>query len=410
MTTVLLPVLPLRETVVFPRLTSPSITVGRDQSLGVLDIVSQQGGEIFAVCQREPTNDAPTPEDLFDVGVSALIEELAIDGDTGFRRVRLTPLWRGRAVAFTRTSPHIEAEVLRLEEECTATNIAELAELLKARFAEHCKTEPEKWESPLRILRTITEPSMLADFVASKLRLGVMENQQLLETLDISSRLEQVLRILDREENLLGLHETLTAKVRSQLTKAQREYYLRQQMKAIQEELGNDGQIERTNSIRPIFTSRVSTIDARLCFILMPFNEPWSDRLYFKLIRPTIEELGMQCIRADNLTGQIIVEDIWTKINQCGVIVADVTGRNPNVMYELGIVHTIGKPTILITQDIHGVPFDFAHLRHYPYEDNIDGFRDLADTLRRVLASIVSESYNIDLSSAKREALPGFDQ
>ena len=296
---------------------APSITVGRDQSLGVLDRVSQQGGEIFAVCQREPSNDAPTPEDLFEVGVSALIEELAIDGDTGFRRVRLTSLWRGRAVAFTRTSPHIEAEVLRLEEERTATNIAELAELVKARFAEHCKTEPEKWESPLRILRTITEPSMLADFVASKLRLGFMENQQLLETLDVSTRLEHVLRLLDREEDLLGLRETLSAKVRSKLTKAQREYYLREQMKAIQEELGYDGQTERTTGIRPIFSSRVSTIDARLCFVLMPFNEPWSDRLYFKLIRPTVEELGMQCIRADNLTGQIIVEDIWTITLTC---------------------------------------------------------------------------------------------
>ena len=127
------------------------------------------------------------------------------------------------------------------------------------------------------------------------------------------------------------------------------------------------------------------------------FPEPWSDRLYYKLIRPTIESLGLQCIRADNLTGQIIIEDIWTKINQCGIIVAEVTGRNPNVMYELGIVHTIGKPTILITQQIQDIPFDFAHLRHYPYEDNIDGFRELSDTLREVAIQVFKNTYGVNL-------------
>jgi hypothetical protein len=66
-------------------------------------------------------------------------------------------------------------------------------------------------------------------------------------------------------------------------------------------------------------------------------------------------------------------------------------------MYELGIVHTVGKPTILLTQSVKEIPFDFAHLRHYQYEDNIDGFRELEDTLRRTITQIYADAYGIEL-------------
>ncbi|KAF0140937.1 MAG: hypothetical protein FD122_2110 [Stygiobacter sp.] len=146
-----------------------------------------------------------------------------------------------------------------------------------------------------------------------------------------------------------------------------------------------DGAISRLDmpDIRynPMFRSSVKQIDKNLCFVLMPFSEEWSERVYFKLIRPIVEGMKLQCIRADNLSGPIIIEDIWIKINQCAFIIADVTNKNPNVMYELGIVHTLGKPAILITQDISQIPFDFSHLRHYEYKDNTDGFEKLSKEL-----------------------------
>jgi len=120
-------------------------------------------------------------------------------------------------------------------------------------------------------------------------------------------------------------------------------------------------------------------------------------RVYEELIRKNVEDLGIQCLRADNLTGQIIIEDIWTKINQCAFIIADVTNRNPNVMYELGIVHTIGKPTILMTQDVSSIPFDFTHLRHYEYEDNSDGFREFSERLPQIIRNIYKERYGVDI-------------
>lgn len=90
------------------------------------------------------------------------------------------------------------------------------------------------------------------------------------------------------------------------------------------------------------------------------------------------------------------MEDIWTKINQAAFIIADVTGKNPNVMYELGIAHTIGKPVILITQNTKSIPFDFTHLRHFKYEDNSDGKEKFAKELRRVIPEIYREAYNIE--------------
>lgn len=149
--------------------------------------------------------------------------------------------------------------------------------------------------------------------------------------------------------------------------------------------------------VNPIFRTRVSEIDRKLCFVLMPFTEEWSKRVYEQLIRPSVEQLGLQCLRADELNGQIVIEDIWVKINQCAFVIADVTNRNPNVMYELGIVHTIGKPAVLITQNFATIPFDFTHLRHYGYSDNVDGFRELSEKLRVVIPDIYKESYGTNM-------------
>jgi hypothetical protein len=76
---------------------------------------------------------------------------------------------------------------------------------------------------------------------------------------------------------------------------------------------------------------------------------------------------------------------------------ADVTGRNPNVMYEMGIVHTVGKPTILLTQRLSEIPFDFTHLRHYEYADNIDSFREYVELFPSVIKEVCKEHYGIDI-------------
>jgi hypothetical protein len=145
--------------------------------------------------------------------------------------------------------------------------------------------------------------------------------------------------------------------------------------------------------IRPIFSAKVPKVNPRICFVLMPFVKEWSERVYKDLIRKNVEYLNLQCLRADKLTGQNIVEDIWTSINQAAFIIADVTGTNPNVMYELGIAHTLGKPTILITQDVSNIPFDFRHLRHIEYKEHTEGVRAFNKRLKIVIKELYGESY-----------------
>jgi CheY-like chemotaxis protein len=139
-------------------------------------------------------------------------------------------------------------------------------------------------------------------------------------------------------------------------------------------------------TVCPIFNARKFQKQRELCFVLMPFGKKWSDRLY-KAITIILERNGFIVRRADDLTGKNILEDIWRAINEAEFIVAEVTGVNPNVMYEIGIAHTLGKEVILLTQSANYIPFDFRHFRHIIYEDNVDGFSILENQLPKFLTS-----------------------
>jgi len=104
-------------------------------------------------------------------------------------------------------------------------------------------------------------------------------------------------------------------------------------------------------TVAPVFRARDVKPTQDLCFVLMPFIASL-DRLYREKIKPTVEACGFKCLRADDLFSPTpILEDIWIHICKSKVIIADVTGRNPNVFYEMGIAHTVGKPVIIVTQE-----------------------------------------------------------
>ena len=125
-----------------------------------------------------------------------------------------------------------------------------------------------------------------------------------------------------------------------------------------------------------------------LCFVLMPFSEKWSRRVWERFIKPIATATGFECEIASDMFGALVMEDVWRGINQAAIVIADVTGRNPNVLYELGIAHTLGKDVILLTQNIDDVPFDTRSLRHITYEDNVDGLDKLASELPRHLEAL----------------------
>jgi len=140
--------------------------------------------------------------------------------------------------------------------------------------------------------------------------------------------------------------------------------------------------------IAPVFSTRRITVDPKSAFIVMPFGEDWSDRIWRRFIKPITAREGFSAVRADDMFGADIMEDIWTAIMRARVVIGDATGRNANVFYELGIAHTVGKDVILLTQDVSDIPFDLNRYRHIVYADNLDGYDLLKDQLRGALRDL----------------------
>lgn len=129
--------------------------------------------------------------------------------------------------------------------------------------------------------------------------------------------------------------------------------------------------------IKPNFRKLKFEIRKDHCFYLCPFREPFNT-IYTDHVIPAVQEVDFSIERADDIFGtQPIIEDIWEAINAAAIILADVTGRNPNVMYEVGIAHTVGKPVVLITQAMDDVPFDLKHYRCITYDYTPRGCKEL---------------------------------
>jgi hypothetical protein len=138
-----------------------------------------------------------------------------------------------------------------------------------------------------------------------------------------------------------------------------------------------------------VFRKGQFKMDPKLCFVLMPFDESFKP-LYDKVIKLAVGEAGLDCKRADDIFGtNPIIEDIWEYINKAKIVIADLTNRNPNVFYEVGISHALGKRTILLAQKIEDVPFDLRHIRCISYEDNSEGRRKLKENLDGTLRNLL---------------------
>ena len=125
--------------------------------------------------------------------------------------------------------------------------------------------------------------------------------------------------------------------------------------------------------------------DPTKCFVMMPIKKGY-DEVYEHVIKPTFNEMGIKCNRADEIySANPIISDIWHQIQTSGWIIADLTGRNPNVFYELGLAHALGVNVILLTQEIKDVPFDLQHWRCIVYKQSIEGAKALADALTKTV-------------------------
>lgn len=149
---------------------------------------------------------------------------------------------------------------------------------------------------------------------------------------------------------------------------------------------------DRMILVDPVFVNRDMEIDSELVFVIMPFRKQ-SFKIYTDHIAPVVSEMGLKCKRADDIfTSRHIVEDIWSNIAKSRLLIADLSSRNPNVFYEIGIAHAIGKDVILITDEDDDVPFDVSHIRFFKYKITPGGMKDFEDKLRIIMTETLKNS------------------
>ncbi len=237
----LLPVLPLRDIVVFPHMIVP-LFVGRDKSVRALEDVMREDKQILLVAQKNAAQDDPQPEDIYSVGtVSTVLQLLKLPDGTV--KVLVEGGQRARILNYADNKEFFKAEVEILDEgEDTDKGGDEqeaLARSVVAEFEQYIKLNKKIPPEALVSINQIEDGSKLADTVASHLALKISEKQELLEVRNVDERLERVYSYMEGEIGVLQVEKKIRSRVKHQMEKTQREYYLNEQMKAIQKELGD---------------------------------------------------------------------------------------------------------------------------------------------------------------------------
>jgi ATP-dependent Lon protease len=239
------PVLPLRDIVVFPHMIVP-LFVGREKSVRALEEVMQDDKQILLSSQKDPTADDPQADGIFRVGVLANVLQLLKLPD-GTVKVLVEGKARVRITGFVENPAFFEATVEPLAEtEGDKTSVEALVRAVGEEFERYAKVKKNIPEEALAAVSDTREAARLADLVAGHLGVDVGQKQAILETLDVSERLEKVYGHMQGELSVLQVEKKIKSRVKTQMEKTQREYYLNEQMKAIQKELGDgeDGQNE----------------------------------------------------------------------------------------------------------------------------------------------------------------------
>jgi ATP-dependent Lon protease len=233
----LLPVLPLRDIVVFPHMIVP-LFVGRDKSVRALEAVMRDDKQILLVAQKNAAQDDPGAEDLYKIGtVSTVLQLLKLPDGTV--KVLVEGSRRAKIASFKETENYFEAFAELLPEEAGEPKETEaLARTVVSQFESYIKLNKKIAPEVLVSVNQIDDPAKLADTVACHLSIKIPEKQELLEITGVSPRLERVFQHMEGEIGVLQVEKKIRNRVKRQMEKTQREYYLNEQLKAIQKELG----------------------------------------------------------------------------------------------------------------------------------------------------------------------------
>ncbi|MDN5924563.1 MAG: endopeptidase La, partial [Xanthomonadales bacterium] len=236
---VVIPVLPLRDVVVFPQMVIP-LFVGREPSMRALDMAMAGNRQVLLLAQKGPETDAPTADDLYMVGTLANILQLLKLPD-GTVKVLVEGQSRAQVTSLQNTDGMLTALMAPLEPQY-GSDMREIdiaARTLVVRFEQLVKSNRKLPPEVLTALSGIDDPSRLADSIASHLSVRLSDKQRALETLEVGARLEMLAALTEAEMDLQQVEKRVRGRIKSQMERSQREYYLNEQMKAIQKELGD---------------------------------------------------------------------------------------------------------------------------------------------------------------------------
>ncbi|MFV8828726.1 endopeptidase La [Alkalihalobacterium sp. APHAB7] len=246
-----IPLLPLRGLLVFPTMVL-HLDVGREKSVNALEKVMLEDHEILLSTQKEISIDEPGEDEIYSIGTLAKVKQM-LKLPNGTIRVLVEGLNRAKIERFTDNEEMFEVEVSILEEEHMENSLEEKALMRNTlhQFEQYIKLSKKISNETLASVADITEADRLADVISSHLPLKIAEKQDLLEMTSVKERLTKIIEILNNEQEVLGLEKKIGQRVKKSMEKTQKEYYLREQMKAIQKELGDkEGRSGEITSLR----------------------------------------------------------------------------------------------------------------------------------------------------------------
>jgi ATP-dependent Lon protease len=231
------PLLPVRETVLFPHMVTP-LFVGRDRSIRAIEAAQASSETLIVATQRNPQIEDPQPEDLYSIGAEVLIGRTLRMPD-GSTSVLAQGQHRVQIIEFTQTDPYLRVRARLIDDPIAKPPATEaLMRAVLALFEKVIRLNRSLSEEAYVYAMNVTEPGWLADLVASTIELELPVRQEILETLDPTSRLQRLSILLAKELDVLELEDQIHSRVQKEVDRSQREYYLREQVKAIQTELG----------------------------------------------------------------------------------------------------------------------------------------------------------------------------
>jgi ATP-dependent Lon protease len=248
----IVPLLPLRDIIVFPHMVS-QLFVGRERSINALDAAMTQGKEIFLAAQKNAKTHEPTPEDIYQVGTLGTIMQLLRMHD-GTVKVLVEGKRRAKIKKFTQTDDYFLVEIDEIAETATRTvEVEALMRSVQSAFEMYVKLNKKVQPEVLMSVQTIDDPAKLSDTIVTNLpTVKLTDRQALLENEDASKRLERLHELMQAEIEILQVEKKIRSRVKKQMEKTQKEYYLNEQMQAIQKELGGGERDEFKNEIQEV--------------------------------------------------------------------------------------------------------------------------------------------------------------